>query len=278
MRRRSLLAHTLLVRLPLLSFGVWTAFPMYWMLRTSLMSDNLNQKTPLQYVPWPLTFEYYQSTWRNLALGQLFFNSLVVAVFSGIIALALAFLSAYALARYRFRLKGAMMLGLAATQMIPSVVIIVPIFVLMTRLHLANTLYSLILADGFFAVPFSALMLKQFYEQIPAELDEAAMVDGCSRLGAMVRVIMPLTIPGVIAVAIFNFINSWNALLLPIVLITSQNKMTLQPGLLTVRDQYVFSWATHAVGAMVAVIPSLLLFAFIQKYLISGLSSGSVKG
>ncbi|MBI2941901.1 MAG: carbohydrate ABC transporter permease [Chloroflexi bacterium] len=277
-RRRGLLAHTLLVRLPLLVFGAWTVFPMYWMLRTSLMSDALNQQVPLRYFPWPITLHYYADAVRGLSLGRLFLNSLIVSGGSGVLALALALLAAYALARYRFRLKAAILLGLAGTQMLPAVFVIVPIFVLFTQLRLANTLAGLLLAESFFAVPFSVLLLKQFYEQIPTELDEAAMVDGCGRLGAIVRVVMPLTLPGVVAVAIFNFINSWNALMLPIVLISSPERMTLPPGLLTLKDQYIFSWATHATGAMIAIVPSLILFTVIQKYLIGGLSAGSVKG
>lgn len=276
--RQGFWSRTFLVRIPLLLFGFWTVFPMYWMLRTSLMDDKINQQVPLQYIPWPITFEYYQKTWRELALGQLFTNSLIVAAGSGLLALLFAFLSAYALARYRFRLKGALMLGLAGTQMIPVVIIVVPLFVVFSRMGVANSLLGLIIGESILAIPFSSLMMKQFYEQISSELDEAAMVDGCTRLGAIFRVVMPLTLPGIVAIAIFNFINSWNAMLLPIVLISSQDKMTLPPGLLTMKDQFVFSWGTHAAGAMVAIIPTLILFAMIQRYLIGGLSAGSVKG
>lgn len=277
-RRRGRLVQTLVVRLPLVLFGVWTIFPIFWMLRTSLMSDTNNQRIPLQYVPWPITFDSYVQAWQNLAIGRLFLNSAYVAVGSCLLGLALAMFSAYALSRYRFGLKTAVMLGLAGTQMIPGVVIIVPLFVMFNQLGLVNTLTSLVLAHGLLAVPFSALMLKQFYEQIPSDLDDAAMVDGCSRLGALFRVVAPLTLPGIVAVSIFNFINSWNDLLLATILINSPERMTLPPGLMTLKDQFVFSWATHATGAIIAVVPTLILFAIIQKYLISGLAAGSVKG
>jgi multiple sugar transport system permease protein len=277
-RRRGLLAHTLIVRVPLLLFGLWTLFPIYWMLRTSLMSDLSNQRIPLQYYPWPITFEYYVQSWTALSLGRLFLNSAVVAIGSCLLAMLLAMLSAYALSRYRFRLKAAIFLGLAGTQMIPVILIVVPLFVLFTQLGLVNTLTGLVIAHGILAVPFSALMMTQFYEQIPHDLDEAAMVDGCGRLGALVRVVMPLTLPGIVAVSIFNFINAWNELLLATILINSPDRMTLPVGLVTLKDQFIFSWGTHATGAMIAVIPTLILFGLIQRYLIGGLAAGSVKG
>jgi len=263
---------------PLLLFGLWTILPVYWMLRTSLMDDNLSQMVPLRYIPWPITMRNYAYAWKGLNLGRLFANSLFVSILAGCLGILLALLSAYCLARFRFRLKAAVMLGLAGTQMIPVVLVIVPYFVLFSRLRLVNSLSGLVIAYGLGRVPFSILMLKQFYEQLPADIDEAAMVDGCSRMGALLRVVMPLTLPGIVAVTIFNFITSWNELMLATVLISSPKLMTLPVGLSTLKDQFIFSWGTHATGAMIAIVPAFVLFAIIQRYLITGLASGSVKG
>ena len=270
--------RTFLVWIPLALFGVWTLFPIYWMTRTSLLSDSLSQQLPLRYLPWPITLENYVAAWNSLSIGRLVLNSLYVSLGSGLLALLLASLSAYALSRFRFRAKGATILALAMTQMIPMVLIIIPTFVVFTKLGLVNSLTGLVLAEGFLAAAFATLLLRQFYDQIPAQIDEAAMVDGCTRIGALFRVVMPLAIPGMVAVSVFNFINSWNSLLLPTVMLNDPSKFTLSPGLLTMKDQFVFSWGLQATGAVIAIIPSLIFFALVQRFLIGGIAAGSVKG
>jgi multiple sugar transport system permease protein len=261
-----------------LAFGIWTLFPLYWMLRTSLMSDNASTALPLAYLPIPLSFEHWLHAWQKLNLGGMIANSLLVSLSACTIALMLAFLAAYALARFAFRLKPIILVMLAATQMVPIVLIIVPTFVVITRLGAANSLFGLIAVEGLLAVPFSVLMLKQFYDQIPPDIDEAAMIDGCTRLGVLRHVIIPLSLPGLVAITVFNFINSWNELLMATVLLSDPALFTLPLGLVITKDAEVFSWGAHAVGALVAVAPTLVIFAFIQRWMIAGMAAGATKG
>jgi multiple sugar transport system permease protein len=270
--------RTLLVRIPLLFFAIFVLGPIYWILRTSLMYDADSIRRPLSYLPIPITTNAYVMALTNLDLVRVFTNSLLVAAGSCVLGLFLVLLAAYSMSRFRFRGKMAVMLLLAATQMVPQVMVLVPYYVVFTALGLIDTLWALIISEAISVIPFSALMLKQFFDQITPELDEAAMIDGCTRFSALFLIIMPLVVPGMVAVTIFNFISSWNSLMMAVVLLNDPAKMTLPPRLMLLRDQYTFSWAVHAAGGVVNLVPAIILFAFIQKYLISGLTTGAVKG
>lgn len=271
-------SRTLFVRIPLLLFALFVLGPIYWILRTSLMYDADSIRRPLSYLPIPFTTSAYVKALTQLDLGRVFTNSLLVAFGSCLLGLFLVLLTAYSMSRFRFRGKMVIMLLLAATQMVPQVMVLVPYYVVFTSLRLIDTLWALIISEAIGIIPFSALMLKQFFDQVTPELDEAAMIDGCTRLSALFRIIMPLVVPGMVAVTIFNFISSWNSLMMAVVLISDPAKMTLPPRLMLLRDQYTFSWAVHAAGGVVNLVPAIILFAFIQKYLISGLTTGAVKG
>jgi multiple sugar transport system permease protein len=280
-RRRAIqcqVTRTLFLRIPLLLYGVFVLGPIYWVVRTSFMANADAIRLPLRYLPLPFTAKAYVLALSELDLVRVFTNSLLVAGGTCILGLFLVLLTAYSMSRFTFWGKTAIMLLLAATQMVPGIMVMIPYYIVFGKLGLIDTLWSLIIAEAIGVIPFSTLMLKQFFDQVSSEIDDAAQIDGCTRVGALFRVIMPLIVPGIVAITIFNFLQSWNSLMMPVILLNDPAKMTLPARLMLLRDQYTFGWALHAAGGVVNLVPAIILFALIQRHLISGLTAGAVKG
>jgi multiple sugar transport system permease protein len=270
--------RTLILRIPLILFALFTLFPIYWLARSSFMSEADLIRVPVRFLPLPFSLLNYQEAIRQLNLWTVLFNSVVVAAGTAALSLVLMLASAYALSRFRFRGKGLTLMLLVATQMLPQIMLLVPLFIILRVTGLIDTLFGVIVAELLGAIPFSALLLKQFFDQLTPELDEAAMIDGCNRVQALALIVVPLILPGIVAVTIFNFINVWNAVLLPTILLIDPDNFTLPIALMLLRDRNTAVWGMQAAGGMLNLIPSLILFGIIQRYLISGLASGAVKG
>lgn len=270
--------RTLILRIPLLLFALFTLFPIYWLARSSFMSEADLIRVPVRYLPLPFSLLNYQVALNEMNLVRVLVNSVVVASGTAILSLILMLMAAYALSRFSFGGKGVTLMLLVATQMLPQIMLLVPLFIILRTAGLLDTLIGLILAELLGAIPFSALLLKQFFDQITPELDEAAMIDGCNRVQALWLIVTPLVLPGIVAVTIFNFINVWNAVLLPTILLINPEHYTLPIALMLLRDRNTSVWGMQAAGGMLNLIPSLILFGIIQRYLISGLTSGAVKG
>jgi multiple sugar transport system permease protein len=269
--------RTLVLRLPLLAVGLFALFPIFWLARTSLMTEADLIRLPLSYLPIPLTFENFIRAFDQLNLARVLLNSAFVALGTSGLALVLVMLSAYAISRFRIRGRGLIMLLLLGTQMLPDVLLLVPLFIILRDLQLLDTLPGLVLAESIFVVPFSAVLLKQFFDRIPANLDEAAMLDGCNRVQALRHVVFPLVLPGAVAVTILGFITVWNSLILPTVLLVNPDNHTLPISLMLLRDRNTVVWGMQAAGGMLNLVPTLILFALVQRYLVSGLASGAAK-
>jgi len=270
--------RTLSLRLPLVLFAVFTLFPIYWLARSSLMAEGALVRVPLQYAPLPPGLENYILAFGRIDLGRAVLNSALVSIGACVLSLALVLVAAYGMTRFRFRGRSLLLLLLVATQLIPQIMLLVPLFVVLGTLGLLDTLAGVTLAKTLGTLPFSAILLKQFLDQITPELDEAAMLDGCGRLQALILVIMPLLIPGLVAVTIFNFITVWNGLILPAVLLLSPENATLPVALVQLAASNSNSWGLQAAGGMLNLVPTLVLFGLIQRFLVGGLASGAVKG
>ena len=259
---------------------IWTLFPMYWMLSTSF-KDNLDVFKPIPDL-WPaqLTMESY----ANLANGitpipTFFFNSVVTSLFTVIIAVVLAVMAGYALSRLRFRFRQTILMGVLVTQMFPLVVLLIPLYLVYLNLHLLNTYTGLVLAFTSFTLPFGIWMIKGFIDSVPVEIEEAARVDGCSRLQSMRIMVLPLIIPGIVATAVFAFLDAWNNLLFPMVLISEVNLKTLPPGMiLAFGGEFKHDWSGMMAASTLVSIPVIILFIMVQRYLVEGLTKGAVKG
>lgn len=259
---------------------LWTLFPMYWMLATSLKKElDVFEKIPTLW-PKDINFQSYV----NLVFGEnpiygYFINSVITSLGTVIISIIVATLAGYALSRLRFRFRKSILMGVLVTQMFPLVVLLIPIYLLYVKTHLLNTYFGLILGFTSFTIPFGIWMIKGFVDTIPNEIEEAAMIDGCSRFQIMRRIVVPLIIPGIVTTGVFAFMDAWNNLLFPLTLINDVNMKTLPPGMvLSFAGQFKHDWSGMMAASTIVSIPVILVFIFLQRYLIAGLTSGSVKG
>jgi multiple sugar transport system permease protein len=263
--------------------GLLTAFalgPFVWIFLTSLKTRADLYATPLRYLPSELTFANYVDAWTSklTPFSRFFANSLWVSSVTMIATTVIAILAGYALARFRFGGRDTLLLVFLATQMFPAVLLIAPLLSQWHALGLIDTYQALIYSNFSFTVPFTVWMLVGYFDSIPRELEESALIDGCGRFGALCRVVLPLAAPGIAATAIFAFVSSWSELLFAITF-TSQTEMrTLSAGLLFMVGQYEIQWGQLSAGVIISTVPVAILFTYLQRHLIRGLSAGALKG
>jgi multiple sugar transport system permease protein len=262
----------------LAGFFVWTVFPLYWMVITSLTPEAELFTSVLRYLPASPSLEHYTATLLQTRIPRYFANSLTVSGLAAAATLLVAVPGGYALARYRFRARKPTVLAFLVTQMMPVVVLIVPLFIVFRTFGLLNTLYSLIIVYTVLNVPFCTMMMQGFFAGIPAELEEAGLVDGCTRLDAIVRIAVPLARSGLIATFLFAFIGAWNELLFAVMFLNAEERFTLPVGLYMFISKYDVHWGRMMAGATIALIPALAVFGFVQRYMVGGLVTGAVKG
>ncbi|MDN5821450.1 MAG: carbohydrate ABC transporter permease [Brachybacterium sp.] len=255
-----------------------TIFPLYWIVVSSLKAPADIAAYPVQYIPLRPTLENYISLFAKSDFGQNMLSSLVVATVAGLVATAIATLSAYVLSRFQFRARGLVVMAFLVTQMIPAFIALGPLYQLMVSLDLVDNRGGLTLVYVAVCIPFSTIMLKGFFDNVPDDLDEAAMIDGCSRLTALVRIILPVMLPGLAATFIFNFVNSWNELFLSVTLINSSDKRTIPTALNGFITSFNIEWGPLSAAAVLTVIPTMILFGIASKWIVAGLTAGATKG
>lgn len=261
---------------------LFTVLPMVWMVLTSLKT----QFGALQYPPewWPHTVTFDQYT-RLLSpsneVGREFLgymaNSLIVSTASTLFGVAVAVPAAYAFSRFRFPGRNLLFYAVLLRNMFPAVVFLMPLFILMRWLHLVNTEWSLILTYLTFGLPLSIWLLKGFYDNIPPQLEQAARIDGASRWQAFVRVVMPLSAPGIIATAIYSFILAWNEYVYALTFLNDKSKLTLPVGLQRFFTEYATNWPGLMAASFITSVPVVILFLILQKYFVRALTEGAVK-
>ena len=261
------------IYLPLGIYLVFTLIPFYWIL---LFAFRPAGSTSL--VPWPMTLDHFQKVWTERSFGVYFQNSVYVGVATLILTTVVALAGGYALARFEFRIKRAFMLALLCSQFVPGALLLVPLFQIFAKLQMINSLGSVILAETVFQLPLSMILISGFIRNVPQSLEEAAWVDGCNRFSAFRIVVLPLLRPGLIAVGSFAFVHAWNHFLFALMFLSDQSKQTIPVGLNTLMSADSVDLGALAAGGIVAAIPVVIVFAFIQKWLITGFSAGAVKG
>jgi multiple sugar transport system permease protein len=258
---------------PLTLFLIFTLVPFYWML---LFAFRPAGSTSL--VPWPVTFDHFATVWNGSGFGIYFQNSLFVAGMSLLTSTVIALLGGYALARFRFRGKTLFLVAMLCTQFVPGAMMLIPLFEIFNAVGLTNNLWSLIISDTVFHLPLSLILMAGFIRNVPVELEEAAWVDGCTRIQAFRLVVLPMLKPGIVAVGSFAFISAWNNFLFAIMFMSTQSRFTVPVGLSYLLGEFGADFGALAAGGVVAIIPVVLLFAYVQKFLVQGLSAGAVKG
>ena len=255
-------------------------FPLFWILMTSLKTEQEIFRIPPTIIPEKLNLQSYaaQVETGDFNMFQSFANSFIISIGATIISVLLAVPASYGIAKYRFRGRKVMLLGFLVTQMLPVAVLLTPMFILFRGMNLYNTAGAAILADATIGIPFSILILKNYFVSIPKDLEEAAYIDGCNRFSAFVRVLIPIAKPGVMVCAIFSFLYAWGDLAYGMTFIIDQQKRPITAGIFNFMGQYGTKWSYLTAFAVVTIIPVALIFIFMQKYIISGMTSGAVKG
>ncbi|MEV5332062.1 carbohydrate ABC transporter permease [Streptomyces werraensis] len=261
------------IYLPLGIYLVFTLVPFYWILLFALRPAG---STSL--VPWPMTTAHFEKVWTDRGFGTFFQNSVLVGVATLFMTTLVALAGGYALARFDFRIKRGFMLALLCSQFVPGALLLVPLFEIFAELQMINSLGSVIIAETVFQLPLSMILLSNFIKNVPYSLEEAAWVDGCNRFRAFRVVVLPLLRPGLIAVGSFAFVHSWNHFLFALMFLNNQEKQTIPVGLNTLMSADSVDLGALAAGGIIAAVPVVIVFAFIQKWLITGFSAGAVKG
>ena len=271
-------AHTVSAYAVLVLLAVLVLFPFYWMTITSFKSEEQMRSLVSMFWPRPLVTENYQQLLSKTDFLAWYGNSATVAIASTLLATAVGTIGAYALARLRFLGRGFLASATLITYLVPPSILFIPLYAQMRNLGLANSLAGLIAAYPSFTVPFVTWLLMGYFESIPEELEEAAMIDGATRFGAFYRVVLPLSAPGVLAAGLYAFTQAWNEFLYALVFITDGRLRTLPVGLASFITGDVYGWGYLMSGAVLTTLPVIAAYIYLQKYMVEGLTAGSVKG
>ena len=262
----------------LVALAIAVLFPFYWMIITSFKTEDQMRSVVSMFWPSPFALENYQQLLAKTEFAAWYGNSVFVAVSSTLVATAVGTIGAYALARLRFLGRGFMASATLITYLVPPSILFIPLYKQMQGLGMANSLAGLIAAYPSFTVPFVTWLLMGYFESIPEELEEAAMIDGATRFGAFCRIVLPLSAPGVLAAGLYAFTQAWNEFLYALVFITDGKLRTLPVGLASFITGDVYGWGYLMSGAVLTTLPVIVAYIYLQKYMVEGLTAGSVKG
>jgi len=252
-------------------------FPVAWMLTVSVRPNVEVMKIPPQWIPTVFTLAPYAKVLGSTRYLRTFLNSYVIALVVTAFSLVIGALAAYALARFRFKGQRAVIMFLIITQMFPLVLLCIPYFRLVVQLGLYDTLTALIVVYTTFTLPFCILMLRSYFAQIPKDMEEAAMVDGCSRLGAIARTLLPMSFPALVGAGLYTFLLAWNEFLFAVVLIESWGKRVITIAIYSLLAEFVTEWSMMMAFSVLASAPLVIVFIFLQRYVVQGMTAGAIK-
>ncbi len=259
-------------------FLVLALFPFYWMLATSLKTPREIMSVPPTYIPTMPSLEPYERLFAEKHFGDYTFNSFFVAVFSTVIGATLSAIAAYSFARFRFPGKGALIAAVLVTSMLPIISMLGPLYIMIRNAGLQNTRWGLIAVYASGQIPFAIWFLFVFFQSIPSELEESARVDGCTHLGAFFRIVLPLSLPGLITVVIFYFLGCWNEFIFALVLTLSPAAKTLTVGITEIPGIWEIPYDYMSAAGTIAALPAIVVVLFFQRYIIEGMTAGAIKG
>lgn len=269
---------TALHRLAILCYVLFALFPLFWLLKVSVTPNDLLYSEGVRMWPSRMSFEHFRFVLAHSSFPVFFRNSMIVAGATAVIVTLLASLSGYALSRFTFRGKYWLVALMLLTQMFPLVMLVAPIFKMLSPLGLTNSLTGLVVVYTAFNIPFATFLMQSFFDGIPKELEEAAKIDGATQFMAFRQIVLPLTLPGIAATLGFVFTAAWSELLFALMLISGNSAATFPVGLLTFVSKFSVDFGQMMAAGVLALIPACLFFLFIQRYLVQGLTAGAVKG
>ncbi len=253
-------------------------FPFLWMIVSSLKELRELYTIPPSWIPQNPTLSNYATVLFSSNIPRYFLNSVVISLGSTALSLALAIFASYGFARFRFRGKAAAQSFVLVGQLLPTAAIIVPLFVTLRWLDLVNTYLGLILVYMIITLPLSVWMLTSYFKAIPVELEEAAIIDGASRMGVLFRITLPLSLPGLVAVTVYAFVTTWNEFIFALCFATDSSVKTLPIGLAEFTTEFNTDWGAVMAASMIMTLPVALLFLSMQRLFIGGLMAGATKG
>ena len=268
----SLCCHTYLIIL-----SVVALFPLVWVILSSVKGSGELTSNPTSFLPKEFTFINYKNVIDNLGFTVNIGNSLIIALITTVIAITVSSMAAYGIVRFFPRFGNIMSRVLVTTYMFPLILLAIPYSLVMAKLGLTNTRVGLIIVYLSFSVPYAVWMLVGFFKTVPIGIEEAARVDGANKLVTFVRIVLPLVAPGIVATAIYTFINAWNEFLYSLILINSTDLMTVSVALKSLQGAEILDWGSMMAASTIVVIPSVIFFTFIQRYIAGGMTEGSVK-
>ena len=268
----SLCCHIYLVILSVIAF-----FPLVWVLLSSVKESGELTSNPTAFLPKEFTLVNYKNVIDNLGFTVNIGNSLIIALITTFIAITVSSMAAYGIVRFFPKFGNIMSRVLVTTYMFPPILLAIPYSLVMAKLGLTNTRVGLIIVYLSFSVPYAVWMLVGFFRTVPIGIEEAARVDGANKLVTFVRIVLPLVAPGIVATAIYTFINAWNEFLYSLILINSTNLMTVSVALKSLQGAEILDWGSMMAASTIVVIPSVIFFTFIQRYIAGGMTEGSVK-
>ena len=274
--RRSHVRRIVQVEIPTLAIIGFALAPYAWMILTSIKPTPEIGAWPVRYLPHEATLEHYRDLIAHTSFAGNLLNSLIIATGAALVGLAVSIPAGYAFSRFRFRGRSGLMTAFLTINMFPIVLLILPLFLVMRTLGLLDTFLGVIIGHSTFAIPFAVWMLTSYFSTIPRDLDEAATIDGASRLQAIRLIILPLVMPGVVTAGIYIFITSWNEYLFAMML-SGENVRTVTVALQLFIGEFTIQWGLLTAGGTLIALPVTLLFLLVQKRLVGGLTAGAVK-
>lgn len=275
---RKRIALTVLHRLAVLAYVAFALFPLFWLLKVSVTPTSLLYTEGIRLWPSRASLEHYEFVLTHSSFPTFFLNSTIVSASTAVIVTIVSSLAGYAMSRFVFRGKYWIVALLLLTQMFPLVMLIAPMFKMLSPLGLTNSLTGLVIVYVAFNVPFATFLMQSFFDGIPKDLEDAAMIDGATRFTAFRQIILPLTLPGIAATLGFVFTAAWSELLFALMLISGEKATTFPVGLLSFVSKFSVDFGQMMAAGVLALIPACLFFLLIQRYLVQGLTAGAVKG
>ena len=266
------LCHVYLILLSLIAF-----FPLVWVLLCSVKSSGELTANPTRFLPKEFTLENFVHVIKDLGFAGNISNSLIIAVSTTCIAIVISSMAAYGIVRFFPKLGSIMSKVLVATYMFPPILLAIPYSMVMAKLGFVNTRVGLVIVYLSFSVPYAVWMLVGFFKTVPLGIEEAARVDGANKVQTFVRIVLPLVMPGIVATAIYTFINAWNEFLYSLILINSTDKMTVSVSLKSLQGSEILNWGDMMAASALVVVPSVIFFMFIQNKIAGGMTDGAVK-